>query len=245
MIRIIVPVIFIALAFPALSQKGHEQTLVLNNGSRLSGIIVNDSSENYYVKVVTPQVISIPKTYVSSVQRINNKQERLSQSSGYYLRFGASILYGKSDESSTSMISISLSNGYKFRNGLMIGLGTGIEEMDMPLLPLYAELNYHPFNSHVSPFIFLKSGYAISFMEDEEENYWYGYTKEAQGGFLLNAGAGILLNTWENVGINIALGYRFQQVSVTENNNWSRSSYATEYVTRFNRLELQLGFVFR
>jgi hypothetical protein len=237
--------IFIALALPAVPQKGTEQTLVLNNGSRLSGIIVNDSSDNYFVKLIAPQVIAVPKTYVSSVQRTNNKQERLSQSSGYYLHFGASMLAGKSDEGRTNMLSISLSNGYKFNNGLMIGIGTGIEEIDMPLLPLYAELNYHPFNSHVSPFIFLKSGYAFSLMGDEEDSNWYGYTKEAAGGVLLNAGAGILLHTWEKVGINIALGYRFQQVSVTENSNWSRSSYATEYVTRFNRLELQLGFVFR
>jgi len=112
-------------------------------------------------------------------------------------------------------------------------------------LPVYSELNYHPFNSHVSPFIFLKSGYAFSLMGDEETDYWYGYSKESKGGFLLNAGAGIVLQTWDKVGINIALGYRFQQVSVTENNNFSRNSYATEYITRFNRLELQLGFVFR
>ena len=243
--RIIFSVIFIALALQALSQKGAEQTLVLNNGSRISGIVVNDSSGNYILKLSAPQVISVPASSVSSVEGISKRQFRYSQRSGYYLRFGVSMLVGKGDESESNMLSISLSNGYKFRNGLMLGIGTGIEEMTMPLLPVYSELHYHPFNSHASPFIFLKSGYAFSLMGDEEDSNWYGYTKEAAGGVLLNAGAGILLHTWEKVGINIALGYRFQQVSVTENSNWSRSSYATEYVTRFNRLELQLGFVFR
>jgi hypothetical protein len=245
MIRIIASVILIALALPAFSQKRSEQTLVLNNGSRLSGIIVSDSSGNYLLKLAAPQIISVPGSWVSSVERMNNKQYRYSQRSGYYLRFGISSLIGKSDESGTNMLSISLSNGYKFSNGLMLGIGTGIEDMTMPLLPVYSELNYHPFNSHVSPFIFLKSGYAFSLMGDEETDYWYGYSKESKGGFLLNAGAGIVLQTWDKVGINIALGYRFQQVSVTENNNFSRNSYATEYITRFNRLELQLGFVFR
>ena len=164
---------------------------------------------------------------------------------GYYIHFGASMLLGKSVESETNMLSISLSNGYKFRSGLMLGIGTGIEEMTMPLLPVYAELKYHPFPSHVSPFIFLRSGYAFSLMGDDEAANMYGYTRESKGGFLINTGAGILLQTWEKVGINIALGYRFQQVSVTENNNWTRYSYATESVTRFNRLELQLGLVFR
>jgi hypothetical protein len=245
MIRIIVSVILIAFALPALSQKGSEQTLLLNNGSRITGIIVNDSSDNYYVKLLAPQVIAVPKTYVSLVEKVNSKQYRLSQRSGYYLRFGLSMLIGESNGSGANMLSISLSNGYKFRNGLMVGIGTGIEEMTMTLLPVYTEVNYHPFNSHVSPFLYLKSGYAFSLTGDEETDYWYGYTKESKGGFLLNAGAGIVLHTWENVGINLALGYRFQQVSVSENSRWSRSFYATENVTRFNRLELQLGIVFR
>lgn len=245
MIRIIVTVIFIALALPALSQKRAEQTLVLNNGSRLSGIIVNDSSGNYSVRLLAPQLIVVPKSFVYSVEQAEKKTYRLSQRSGYYLRFGASMLIGRSDESETNMLSISLSNGYKFRNGLTLGIGTGIEEMTMPLLPLYSEVNYHPFSSRVSPYIFLKSGYAFSLKGDEETEYWYGYSRESKGGFLLNAGAGIVLQTWENMGINIALGYRFQKVSVTENSRWTRSLYATEYVTRFNRLELQLGLVFR
>jgi hypothetical protein len=245
MIRIIFSVIFIALALPAFSQRRTEQTLVLNNGSRLSGIIVSDTSGNYYLKLSTPQVISVPVSAVSTIESTDKVHERLSQRNGYYLHLGLSMLIGKSDESGTNMLSISLSNGYKFRNGLKVGIGTGLEEMTMPLLPVYSEVNYHPFNSHVSPFIFLKSGYAFSLAGDEETNYWDGYSKESTGGLLLNAGAGILLQTWDKVGINIALGYRFQQVSVTENNNFSRNSYATEYVTRFNRLELQLGFVFR
>jgi hypothetical protein len=169
----------------------------------------------------------------------------MSQGDGYYIHFGLGMLIGKSDESGTNMLSIRLSNGYKFRSGLMLGIGTGIEEMTMPLLPVYAELKYYPFPSHVSPFIFLRSGYGVSLMGDDEAANMYGYTRESRGGFLLNAGAGILLQTWEKVGINLALGYRFQQVSVTENNNWTRYSYATEYVTRFNRMELQLGLVFR
>lgn len=245
MMRIIVSVILIALVIPALSQKETEQTLVLNNGSRISGIIVSDSSDNYYINIAAPQVVAVPKTFVLSVEREQDRQYIATQKNGYYIRFGLSMLVGKSEEGNTNMLSISISSGYKFRNGLMTGIGTGIEEMDMPLLPLYAEFNYHPFNSHASPFIFLKSGYAFSLMEDDEETYWYSYTSEAKGGYLLNAGAGIVLNTWDKVGISIAVGYRFQQVSVTETSNWSRSSYATEYVTRFNRLELQLGFVFR
>ena len=243
--RIIVLAILFALAIPVLSQKGAEQILVLNNGSRISGIIVNDTSGNYLLKLSAPQVISVPGSWVSSVETMGKKQHRYSQGSGYYLRFGLSMLLGKSEESESNMLSISLSNGFKFRNGLMIGIGSGIEEMTMPLLPVYSEVHYHPFNSHVSPFIYLKSGYAFSLQGDDENNYWYGYSRESKGGFLLNTGAGILLQTWEKVGINIALGYRFQQVSVNEDSNWSSSSYVTEYVTRFNRIELQLGFVFR
>lgn len=245
MIRIIVSVIFIALALPALSQKEAEQTLVLNNGSRISGIIDYDTSGNYLLKLSVPQIISVPGSWVSSVESMSKKQHRYFQRNGYYLRIGLSMLLGKSEESESNMLSISLSNGYKFRNGLMVGIGSGIEEMTMPLLPVYSELQYHPFNSHVSPYIYLKSGYAFSLQGDEQNDYWYGYSRESKGGFLLNAGAGILLQTWDKVGINIAMGYRFQQVSVTEDSNWSSSSYATEYVTRFNRFELQFGFVFR
>ncbi len=164
---------------------------------------------------------------------------------GYSVWLSASALAGRTADGNVKNMSLHLSNGYLFRNGLSLGLGTGLEELDVPVMPLYADLRYHPLKSRISPYVWVKGGWALTFIDNSECSYFYfpGYTR-SRGGPMLNAGAGIELASWRRNAVNIGIGYRYQKITfLTEGRLGDQS--ARELDSFFNRAEVQLGFTFR
>jgi hypothetical protein len=169
----------------------------------------------------------------------------LSKRHGYSIRLSSSLLAGRNSEGNTRNLSFHLSNGYQFRNGLSIGFGTGFEELDVALLPVYADLRYHPFKSRLSPFVWTKSGWSFTIDDpDERQYYYYGNYSESKGGFMFNAGTGIELASWRRNAVNIGIGYRYQKIIFKHLNYWSEET-TSELVTSYNRIEVQFGFIFR
>ena len=167
---------------------------------------------------------------------------------GYYIHLSFSNLAGKSSNDEPNSLSIHLLSAYKSCKGLSFGAGSGIDNLEMPLLPLYAYMRYDPLKTRVSPYIWFKGGYSISLdAEDEDNNIWNVSYTENKGGLLLNAGIGFVLYTWPNIGVNMGIGYRFQKVSRTYHDFWWGGDAETvrEIITEFNRFELQLGIIFR
>ena len=70
MIRTFATAICVALTLTAAGQKQRKQTVVLNDGSRISGTIVTDSSDYLEIKVVVPQILKIRKAQVSSMEPV-------------------------------------------------------------------------------------------------------------------------------------------------------------------------------
>ncbi|MBN1387832.1 MAG: hypothetical protein JW965_05250 [Bacteroidales bacterium] len=166
---------------------------------------------------------------------------------GYFIHLSISNLAGRSSNEEPDRLSIHLLSAYKTSKGLSFGAGSGIDHLEIPLLPFYAYLRYDPFKTKFSPYVWLKSGYAVSLAADDQENTWYGSYTESKGGLLLNAGIGFVLYTWPNIGINMGVGYRFQKVSETYHDYWwgGGEDAVREIITEFNRFELQLGIIFR
>ncbi len=82
---------------------------------------------------------------------------------------------------------------------------------------------------------------------DEEAVYPYYEDDEvdARGGLLLNAGADVALFSRERAAVNPGIGYRYQQVSAAFSEVWDVHTGSRGIITRFNRLQLQIGFIFR
>ncbi|MDZ7634801.1 MAG: hypothetical protein U5L72_10445 [Bacteroidales bacterium] len=102
---------------------------MLSDGSRISGTIVGDTAGYLDIKVTTPQVIRIGKSQVSSVEALKYPLKKSLKTSGYYVRFSSGILSGKDESGNQSSLSFHLSNGYQFRKGIAIGIGSGMEEL--------------------------------------------------------------------------------------------------------------------
>jgi hypothetical protein len=248
MTRLLAISLALTISASCFGQKPNLQTITLNDGSLLIGVIVADSADILSVKLDSPQTIKLSKLQIKSLELRPMPKQFYSRTKGYYIHFTSSVLAGKNDWRDVYNLSIQLSNGYQLSNGVRVGIGTGIENMEVPLIPLFADINYHPINSRISPYIYIKCGYSFALIPNEETyymHYYYNPIADTKGGLLFNAGAGIALYTWDRAAINLGIGYRYQEVTVYRQYDMWGGSTTLELETFFNRIELQLGFVFR
>ncbi len=221
-------------------------TVMLNDGSRIPGTIVSDTAGYLDIRVLNPQVIRISKSLVSSVDPLKYPIKRSMKASGYYVRLSAGFLSGKNESGNQSSLSFHLSNGYQFNNGIAIGIGSGMEELGVVLVPLYADFRYTPFNTGISPYFWLKAGHGFAIADQDVTSYVDDASteKKSEGGFLFNAGAGISMFTWKRTAVNVGIGYRYQKVTLNDDTYWWGGSSVRYTVTQYYRLEFHLGFVF-
>lgn len=239
-------VLLFAITLTVSGQKGGKQTVVLNDGTRITGTIVADSSEYIKLRVLRPMVITLSKHAVYSYDPENTLHRQTNDKQGYYISLSSSLLAGGNEYGNTGSVSLHLSNGFRFRNGLSAGFGSGVEKLDVTVIPVYADFRFHPMNTRVSPFVYLKSGYGIPLNNDEALSYTYYYhNPEEKGGFMFNAGTGVAIYSWRGNAVNIGLGYRYQQLIFRQIGGIGPQMTTNEVVTRFNRIEVQFGFIFR
>ena len=238
-------VLLFLITLSASAQRNRKQTIILNDGSYIVGSIIVDSSDYLSIRVKRPHVITIGKSLVYNTK--TNLRSGIPGSvdkTGYSIRLSASLLAGHNSEGNAASLSFHLSNGYQFSNGLSAGLGTGIEELDLVLMPLYLDLRFQPLKTRVSPYAWIKSGYGFPLSEEENEFYYdFGSYNEAKGGIMFSTGAGIALYSWKRNAVTVGVGYRYQKIRLLRENIWSELD--NELVTRFNRIELLFGFIFR
>jgi len=242
--KISTAIILILLTVTLSAQKRGKQTVVLNNGSRLTGFVLIDSSDYLKMRITTPQLITLSKSEVSMISPAQKTEKPAIDRNGYSIRISVSALTGRNDEGNIGSMSIHLSNSYRFGNRISVGFGTGFEELDVSVMPVYADLRYDPLKSRFSPFIWMKSGWSFAFGElDYGQYYYYGFPK-SQGGFMFNTGTGVELASWRRNAVNIGIGYRFQKITCKYDNS-QIEEIMNEVVTCYNRFEVQFGFIFR
>lgn len=243
--RISTVIILFALTVTMSAQRREKQTIVLNGGSRLTGTLLVDSSDYLKLRITSPQIIKLKKSEISFTAPAQNIEKPVFNRHGYSIMLSSSVLAGRNNEGNTRNLSFHLSNGYQFRNGLSVGFGTGYEELDVALLPVYTELRYHPFKSRLSPFVWTKNGWSFTIDDPDDRQYYnYGYYSRSKGGFMFNAGTGVELASWRRNAVNIGIGYRYQKITFKRLNYWVEET-TNELVTSYNRIEVQFGFIFR
>ena len=226
-------------------QKYEKQRVILKDGTSLVGEIVADSSGYLIVKIRRPQVIALNKSQVLySTGNLRSGIISAVDKKGYSIRLSTSVLAGRNSNGKVGTMSIHLSNGYQFSNGLSAGFGTGIEKLDVMVMPVYADLRFQPLKTRLSPFVWIKSGYGFPVSDYNNGEYYYDYYSEPKGGTMFSTGTGIALYSWRRNAVSIGLGYRYQIIRYRQKDPWNGES-DNELITRFNRIEVQFGFIFR
>lgn len=151
---------------------------------------------------------------------------------------------GKNESGDAYNASFQLSNGMQFDNGFSLGVGSGIEELGAPVIPLYVDIKYNYLPGRISPFLFLRAGYGFALQVEPDDYYENNNLNPPYGGFMFNGGIGMAMFSFQRTAITVGLGYRYQKVTIPLYNYWW-SSYSREVETKFNRIEILFGFIFR
>jgi len=231
----------------AFAQIPVKQTVVLKDGSRITGTIISDSSGYFKIRVAKPSNIVLNKNIIASVEKPDKLNFAPPDYDGYNLKFTAGILAGDSEEGNVHSLSIRMSNNYRFRKRFEAGAGTGIEMFKVVLIPAYASFSYYPFRSRVAPYFWFTGGYAFAISEYEPNYNYYGDNSgKTKGGFLFSTGAGMALYSWRGNAVTMGIGYRLQRIKYSQQviYYWHESS-VREIITNFKRFEINFGFIFR
>ncbi len=243
-IRLLAVTLLLTISLSASAQQHEKQEIVLNDGIRITGIIVADSSDYLMVRIKWPRVITLSKSQIYSTSYESPEGITTIGKEGYYIQLSESILAGRNGNKSVGTMSFHLSNGYQFSNGLSAGIGTGVEKLDILVMPVYADLRFRASETRVSPFVWVKGGYGIPLSDRSGENYYYDYYPDPKGGMMFGTGFGIALYTWRSNAVSVGVGYRYQTIGFRQRNIWNGESQ-TELITYYNRIEVQFGFIFR
>jgi hypothetical protein len=235
--------ILLIITLNVSAQKHKTDTFVLNDGSRITGTIIADSAGFLKLKIEKPRIIILNKSQISAP--VEPGLTRISDQHGYYLHFSGSLLAGHNSVGNTGNLSMQIINAYRFRNGLSIGIGTGIEKFDVLVIPAYADLRYYPLKKSVSPFIRVSGGYGFPCSNPARDyNSVYYYYNNTTGGMMFSAGAGIAIWSRPRGAVTAGIGYRYQRIK-SETDNLMIQGTGSELLTDYNRVEIMIGVMFR
>jgi len=192
------------------------KTLYLKDGSFLLGSIIEKSTEVYVWRLTDGTQITLPADQVLRIEeqrkdfRYFNKG-KIKQIKGLY---GYAMIGGlfekKHNEWSQEdhAISVNFSVGYHLNSKISVGLGTGYDDYNVAIIPLYFELRGDLLDKSVTPYYKISAGYgftAPTLVQKDNEQASY------KGGILVHPSIGLKFYTRMNQAWLIDFGYRFQR----------------------------------
>jgi hypothetical protein len=134
------------------------------------------------------------KLFSTSAQPLN------MLSGGFYNLTEGQVGYGlkrRDAPFSHHFVGVTTVNGWRFGNGIAVGLGVGyLSYNEGWLLPVYADGRYFIGNQKNKFFIMLSSGFLLNFTDFKEES-----------NFFANPGAGIAIPLAKNTQLSFAVGF--------------------------------------
>lgn len=157
--------------------------------------------------------------------------------------------------------SVTITNGYRFNEHWAAGVGIGFEIFNNNLFPVFADIRYTLWDSKVSPFFALKTGYAFNSFKrihydskylDFEPYYVYNADIRVYGGFMLNPEIGVKVTLSEKTDLLFIVAYRHQKIKTVVTQTYDHlvqyegPSYDEwEHNESLNRLSFGLAILFR
>lgn len=209
--------IFLLLNFMALGQDTPAtKTLYLKDGSFLLGHLVKEKRASYLWQLTDGTQILLQKKQVRRIEASHPdyyflKRGKIKRNKGFF----SSLMVGRLHQEKMYEgagpnfdYSINLSVNYQLNTKLAVGLGTGYDIYNTPIIPLYLNFQGDLFNSATTPFYRISAGYGFvnpTKMQKDNQNL------EQSGGVLFHPSVGIKFHTRSNLAWLIDFGYRVQR----------------------------------
>jgi hypothetical protein len=241
--EILITILLITISLQ-LSAQRYKDALYLKNGSIVYGKLMEIADNKYKMQTSDGSLIIYPESDVDKlVKEIPAFQARRTEGLGMSLEAG--LLLGAQNSEYDAPFSFNFIGNYAFKTKNILGIGSGVEFIGVPFVPLFMEYKYIVKDSKASPFFFARGGGLIHLADNDTEYDPYQYIKhDYRGGFSATIGTGI---SWAKDGFEpyLSFAYRYCSTSYKQNTYINGNNYYDyKYENNYNRLEVKFGFRF-
>ena len=237
---LLLTVFSILLLSVKLHAQSREDVVYLHNGSVLKGTIIeNVPGVKTSIEIVGHNVIVLQDSAIRMIlmnQKIPSC-EYVNPASPVEMAANVSFYGGSKNSGAFTFIT-----SYRFPFRLSVGAGLGIEWFDHQQIPFMADFTYCFAKGSWSPFVYVRTGYAVPLSKNVDGDY-----SDYYGGVLAGTGAGMRFNFSKRNALVFSIGYRYQKTkTVTGSYPWSSMypTYETIRYDEFSRLAFSFGFLF-
>jgi hypothetical protein len=247
--RLILFASLLLVPFLSNAQGNMEDVVYLKNGSIIRGIIIEQvpnvslklktSDGNLFVfRIEEVEKITKEQTAAKTRGRDAEPSPAPSFGDGEIKQKGYSMIaeicpsIGIDDMDGKTSIGLQVINGYQINPHLNIGAGLGLHKHfgGNTYAPIFLDLRIAFMPKRVSPFLDLAGGWALGLVDEKES------------GVYLNPSFGVRFFVSRNTALQMSLGYRYQETSVTYQ-GWDPYGYYNikEETDNLNAITLKFG----
>ncbi len=239
---LIIVIMLIFIIFPSTAQKTKD-ALYLKNGSIIYGKLLEVADSQYKIQAYDGSIFiySLPEVekFVNEIPKFDGRKK-----SGLGFVLEAGILAGAQSSEYDAPFSFNFLGNVTTNTKDIFGLGSGVEYLGQPFMPIFLEYKHLISAKKTTPFIFIRGGKLFHLNGDEQntDSTYPQYTNERtyQGGGSFTIGTGI---SWAKVDNETYLSFAYRNVHTSYTEENYNNQLAT-YNNTYNRLEIKLGFRF-
>ena len=255
-------ILLVLLTIVATAQRKPLTTVYFKNGSVIKGNVVEYQIDGsikietadksvWVFKSVDVDKIEIPKPVKTFTET------DYSFKKGTFTQLQVELMPSKKQSTEGTVPAMIGVVGYQINKHFSAGVGTGVEEFQVSMLPLFGDVRYYFLNDRFTPFINLKGGYAFPLENQNDVNR--NVDLKSHGGLMGGIEFGYVKTLSNSTKFTFSLGYRYQHLEqtgvMTEYNynaptpilpNGTTYTYNADrkVVSDFNRIVITIGFRF-
>lgn len=227
-----------------LSAQRVKDALYLKSGSIIYGKLLEIADNKYKIQTSDGSLMIYPESDIDKfVKEMPTFGGRRTEGMGMSLEAG--LLIGAQNSDLNAPFSFNILGNYTFKTKNIFAIGSGVEFLGVPFIPLFGEYKYIIMDRKASPFFFARAGGIIHLADNSTDNNPYAYEKhDYKGGFSATIGTGI---SWakEDVDPYLSFAYRYCRTSYKQNTYVNGNyDYDLQFENFYNRLEIKFGFKF-
>jgi hypothetical protein len=234
--------ILLIAVYSSHAQNRKNTCVNLKNGSIIYGKVIENYPDSL-IKIQTEgnniwvfKYSDIDTVITSSTVKTESARPYTVQLQAGFAGFGGSYNFNPG-------ISLLISGSYEFKDRYYIGLTSGAEYFDIPILPVVLDVKVDFFKRNLTPFVYLRGGYAFKLISDQVD--YYEYKTSYKGGIMYDAGFGVKKRFSSEFALTFSIGYAHRETYEVRDYIYD-SPWTTDYERHYfyNRAAFMIGIVF-
>ena len=238
----VIAIMLIFIIFPLSAQKTKD-VLYLKNGSIIYGKLLEATDSLYKIRIYDGSIFIYPSHEVEKfVNEMPLYEGRKKSGLGFVVEAG--VLAGAQSSDYKTPFSFNFLANITSNTRNIYGLGSGVEYLGQPFMPVFIEYKFLFSDRKTTPFIFLRGGKLFHLNGDAQNSDYinpqnsYKISYEGGGSFTIGTGISWVRDYSETY---LSFAYRNVHTSYSQNNY---NNQPVTYKTSYNRLEIKLGLRF-